>query len=162
MFEVFICRYKFPPMSIIEMIKRDHDEAREMMQTIALEHDAEEASEDFEELKMALLAHAKSEEEVVYPVLARQDETRELVLEARQEHRLAEQMLAELERGDASDEEWRAKFAVLKTNVEHHIQEEEKEILPKMKKVLPKDELEDLAEDFEEAKVRYEGRLVTA
>lgn len=149
-------------MSIIEMIKRDHDEVREMMETIALEHDSEAASEDFEELKMALLAHAKTEEEVVYPVLARHGETHELVLEARVEHKLAEQMLDELERGDAGEEEWRAKFMVLKTNVEHHIQEEEKELLPKMKKIFNNEDMDALAEDFEEAKMRHEGRLVAA
>lgn len=149
-------------MSIIDMIKRDHDEARELMETITLEHDAREAAETFEELKTALLAHAKTEEEVLYPALARQEETHELVLEAKEEHTLAEQLLDELERGDSSDEAWHAKFVVLKTNVEHHMREEEKELLPKMKKMLNREDMDVLAEDFEEAKARHEGALVVA
>lgn len=149
-------------MNIVDLIKRDHDEAKELMETIALERDPAQAMESFGELKTALTAHAQAEQEVLYPAMKVIDETRELTLEAYEEHALAMQLMDELEQEDASSETWRAKFMVLKTNVEHHVREEEKELLPKAKRLLPKDEMSTLAEDFEEARARYEGVAVGA
>ncbi|MBI1907891.1 hemerythrin domain-containing protein [Candidatus Uhrbacteria bacterium] len=149
-------------MNIFDMIIRDHDEAKELMEVIAKERDTEEACTAFEELKAALLAHAKAEQEVLYHALRERRETHALILEADEEHRLAEQMLDELERGDASDDEWHAKFVVLKHSVEHHMREEENALLPKAKHVLSRDEVAELTDDFVDAKAKYEGVLVGA
>lgn len=149
-------------MNIVDLIKRDHDEAKELMETIALEHDPAAAMESFTELKNALSAHAKAEQEVLYPELKVLDESRPLTLEAYEEHALAEQLLDELSQEDAAAETWRAKFVVLKEVVEHHMKEEEKELLPMAKRLLTKDNMATLAEDFAAARARYEGVAVGA
>jgi hemerythrin-like domain-containing protein len=52
------------------------------------------------------------------------------------------------EMGDVpvSDETWTAKFAVMKENLEHHIEEEETDMFPKARKVFDQEELDELGE----------------
>ena len=52
------------------------------------------------------------------------------------------------EMGDVpvSDETWTAKFAVVKENLEHHIEQEETEMFPKARKVFDQQELDELGE----------------
>jgi hemerythrin-like domain-containing protein len=49
-------------------------------------------------------------------------------------------------------EEWTAKFTVLKENVEHHVEEEEGDMFPKARKVLSDKQAEALGTRMEEAK----------
>ena len=50
------------------------------------------------------------------------------------------------------DEQWTAKFTVLKENVEHHVEEEEEEMFQKARKVLSEDEIDELGERLQQAK----------
>ena len=86
--------------------------------------------------------HARIEETIFYPELKKADETRDITLEAFEEHRLVKQLLGELEEMDKGAEEWTAKFTVLKENVEHHVEEEEGEMFPKARKVSSEEQAE--------------------
>lgn len=138
-------------MTIFDILEKDHDEAKDVMESITDAEGTEERSHLFADLAMKLTAHAEAEEEVFYARLRNEDVAKDLVLEADEEHRLAKQLLGELEKADI-DRAWMAKFSVLKTNVEHHIAEEENMLFPKAKKVFSKDEQRILAEQFLEAK----------
>lgn len=138
-------------MTIFDILEKDHDEAKDVMEAITDAEGTEERSHLFADLAMKLTAHAEAEEEVFYARLRNEDVAKDLVLEADEEHRLAKLLLGELEKADI-DRAWMAKFSVLKTNVEHHIAEEENMLFPKAKKVFSKDEQRILAEQFLEAK----------
>ena len=58
-------------------------------------------------------------------------------------------MLADLLKLDAKDKTFEAKLKVLKEQVEHHVGEEEKELFPKVKEALNKEELEALGKTME-------------
>jgi hemerythrin-like domain-containing protein len=53
---------------------------------------------------------------------------------------------------DKSDEQWTARFTVLKESVEHHVEEEEGDMFPKARKVLSQEQAEILGTRMEEAK----------
>ncbi|TMA16413.1 MAG: hemerythrin domain-containing protein [Deltaproteobacteria bacterium] len=53
-------------------------------------------------------------------------------------------LIADLLEMSVDDPQFDPKVAVLKENVEHHIEEEEEELFPKVKKMLKEEELEDL------------------
>jgi hemerythrin-like domain-containing protein len=72
-----------------------------------------------------LNAHELIEEQILYPALKAHPEARDIVLEGVQEHHVADLLVKELHELSRSDEQWGAKFKVLKENIEHHIQEEE-------------------------------------
>ena len=91
-----------------------------------------------------LTLHELIEEKVLYPALEPYPETREIVLEGVEEHHVADVVVTELRRLAKDDEKWAAKFKVLKENIEHHIQEEERVMFPAARTRLSRDELDAL------------------
>lgn len=80
-----------------------------------------------------LVIHAQLEREILYPALRRALDEPELLDEAEVEHRMAHQMISELEFMDSEDELYDAELAVLCNYVSHHIHEEESRIFPKIR-----------------------------
>jgi len=93
-------------------------------------------------LSKALTIHEMIEEKVLYPALKEFPEARDIVLEGFQEHHVADLIAKELEGVSTTDEQWGAKFKVLKENIEHHIQEEEGPMFRTARGVMPADRLE--------------------
>jgi hemerythrin superfamily protein len=140
-------------MDIFEMLKKDHREVKDLFESL-LESDAngEDREELFQQLRQALELHSAIEEKYLYPALQEVEETRDMALESIEEHRIVKQLLEELEDLDPEDEQWNAKLKVLMENVEHHVEEEEKELFKKAQKVLSKDELKEMGERAQEEK----------
>lgn len=145
--------------TVFDVLRNDHDEAKKLMNDIADADSNEERSHLFAELKQKLDAHAEAEEAVFYPRLRNEEDTRELILEADTEHKLTKQMLHELERSEV-DDEWVAKFTVLKHMVEHHIREEERQLFPVAKRIIDKDEAQNMAAVVQEEKEMRLGEYV--
>ena len=93
-------------------------------------------------LSKALTIHEMIEEKVLNPALKEFPEARDIVLEGFQEHHVADLIAKELEGVSTTDEQWGAKFKVLKENIEHHIQEEEGPMFRTARGVMPADRLE--------------------
>lgn len=106
----------------------------------------------FARIRLELEVHARIEEELFYAELAKIDEAEDLVREARTEHDLVKDLLAEIGRMKQDDSDYVAKVAVLRENVEHHVEEEEGEIFPLAKKHLSSERLEKIADQIERRK----------
>jgi iron-sulfur cluster repair protein YtfE (RIC family) len=141
-------------MNAFTLLKADHDKVAKLLEQIdqTTERGVKTREELFAKVKTELDLHAQIEETIFYPALEQAEETRDITLEAFEEHRLVKQLLKELESLSKDTEEWTAKFTVLKENVEHHVEEEEGEMFPKAKKVLSKEDQETLGARLEEAK----------
>ena len=150
-------------MDAFALLKADHEKVAGILDTIegTTERAIKGREELFGKLKEELDLHARIEEEIFYPALEEEDETREITLEAYEEHRLVKQLLSELEAEPKDTEEWTAKFTVLKENIEHHVEEEEGEMFSKARKVLSKSDAEVLGERLQEAK-RQEKSLAAS
>ncbi|MET9881273.1 hemerythrin domain-containing protein [Actinacidiphila glaucinigra] len=100
-----------------------------------------------------LTAHAWIEEQIFYPA-AREaaPETSDHVLESVEEHHVVVWMLSELKGADPKDEHFKAKMAVLMENVRHHVEEEEQDWFPVIRKALGRNRLTELGEQMQRAK----------
>ncbi len=134
-------------MDAIEIIEADHKVVAALMDKIANTTERAEVTREelFAKLKLNLDAHAEMEEQAFYPAIEEAKETHKITLEAFEEHAVVKDLLAQLAAEDHNTEEWTAKFTVLKENVEHHVKEEEEDLLPKSRKILGKDKLMELA-----------------
>ena len=108
-------------------------------------------------LTAELNVHELIEEKILYPALEPHAEAREIVLEGFQEHHVADLLLNELHALARSDEQWGAKFKVLKESIEHHLQEEERKMFRIARAVLSRDELTDLGVRMKALKTELEG-----
>lgn len=95
-------------------------------------------------LAVEIAAHERKEEKVLYPALKRHREARDIVLEGYQEHHVADVLVKELHELATDNEQWGAKFKVLKESLEHHIEEEESQMFPAARQVLTREELREL------------------
>ena len=112
----------------IALLKQDHRTVEELFAQF------EKASGDGRKEKIAkqicleLTVHAQIEEEIFYPACEGKIEE-DLIKEAYVEHDGAKILIAEIESGSESgDEFYDAKVKVLQEQIEHHIEEEEKRL----------------------------------
>src|SRR6185295_7620257 len=141
-------------MNAFTLLTADHKKVAGILEKIdsTTERGVKTREDLFTQLKTELDVHAHIEETILYPALEEVEVTHDITLEAYEEHRLVKQLLAELEKMDKGEEQWTARFTVLKENVEHHVEEEEGEMFPKARKALSEEQAEELGTRLEAAK----------
>ena len=141
-------------MNAFELLKKDHKKVSDLFKQLedTTERAVKTREELFTKLKQELEIHARIEEQIFYPAIKEAEETREITLEAIEEHNVVKQLLSELESTPVEDEVWTAKLTVLKENVEHHVEEEEGEMFKDAQKVLSAEQVEELGARMESAK----------
>ena len=87
-----------------------------------------------EEICTMLTVHATVEEEIFYPAAREAMDEQDLLDEAEVEHASAKDLIAQIRGMSPADELYDAKVKVLGEYVDHHVQEEEKELFPKVRK----------------------------
>jgi Hemerythrin HHE cation binding domain len=141
-------------MDAMSLLKEDHQKVKKML--VELESTTERGVKTREELftkvKQELVIHEAIEEEIFYPALKQHPKTKEIALEAYEEHHVVDTVMAEIEGVAYDDEKWGAKFTVMKENLEHHIEEEEGEMFKQAKQVFDQDELTQLGESMKARK----------
>jgi iron-sulfur cluster repair protein YtfE (RIC family) len=146
-------------MKATELLKKQHREVEGIFKSI--ESGKGDVSQLLEQLADNLVAHMTIEQELFYPAVQKVD--KDLILEAFEEHAIAEIGLKRLLQADPLSPGFKAKVTVLKELILHHVEEEEKELFPKVEKALGK-ELEKLGAEMEtmfveSLEVGYEGTL---
>lgn len=145
-------------MDAFTLMKKDHEKVKKLFKELEKASTPEKREKIFTELKKELEAHAYMEENAFYPAMRDAKTTHDLALESYEEHHIVKILLAELDELPKYQEEWPAKLVVLKENVEHHVQEEEKEMFPKAKKILGK-RAKEVGEEMEKVKKYYLDQL---
>jgi len=95
-----------------------------------------------EELANSLAAHMAIEQELFYPRIKEAES--DLVNESYEEHAMAELALKRLLMTDPEEESFQARVTTLRELIEHHVEEEEQELFPKVEKALEEQELAQL------------------
>jgi hemerythrin-like domain-containing protein len=135
-------------MNAISLLEEDHRKMKKLLSELesTTERGVKTREELFGRVKEELTAHETIEEEIFYPALKEHPRTKEITLEAYEEHHVVDMVMAEIEGVAYDDERWGAKFKVMKENIEHHIEEEENEMFKQARRVFSRDELEALGE----------------
>jgi len=117
-----------------------------------------------EELANSLAAHMAIEQELFYPRIKEAES--DLVNESYEEHAMAELALKRLLMTDPEEESFQARVTTLRELIEHHVEEEEQELFPKVEKALEEQELAQLGKAmkarFDEMRARLRDRLEEA
>lgn len=147
-------------MDALSLLKADHDKAKKTLKQLdeTTERAVKTREELFGALKSDLVAHEAIEEEIFYPALKQHAEAKDTVLEAYEEHNVVDMVMSEIEQTPFEDETWKAKFTVMKENLEHHIEEEEGEMFEQARDVFDEETLESLGEQMASRKQELLGQ----
>jgi iron-sulfur cluster repair protein YtfE (RIC family) len=133
---------------VIELLKQDHREVEQLFGAFERDPQPSIAAEICAQLEL----HTTAEEHFVYPVLReRVSDGKKLADEAEHEHAQAKQIIGRVKR--TRDPEHLAEaVAELQHAIEHHVEEEEGTVFPKMESNLGKIELEAVGANVQEFK----------
>ena len=125
----------------VELLTKQHREVEELFEQFENLSDRSKASKKklADQICNALIMHTQIEEEIFYPATRSADEgeeeTEDMVDEAVVEHASAKDLIAQIQEMDPEDDLYDAKVKVLSEMIEHHVEEEEKEMFPKTRKL---------------------------
>lgn len=139
---------------ILDTLKKEHDEVKELLSKL---QDAEGAAERralVKQIKQALVPHTKAEQKVVYDAVLdlRDKGAQKDGYEGYLEHELASKTLERLGKESPASVEHKATAKVLKELVEHHIEEEERNIWRDVRENFSADDRAAMNHAFEAAK----------
>jgi hemerythrin superfamily protein len=138
-------------MNAISLLKNDHKTVEDLFKRFEkLGPRAVKSKQDLaERIVRELSIHAAIEEMAFYPAIreaAEKGDVDDMVLESLEEHHIVKWVLSEIERLGPSDERFDPKMRVLMENVRHHVEEEEKDLFPKVNKMFDRAQLDDLGD----------------
>ena len=134
-------------MDAISLLKDDHQKVRKLLKE--LDETTNRAEKTRPELlatiAMEIRVHSAIEEEIFYPAFKAAGDKADdgkMYFEALEEHRAAgELVLPDLLDTDVTSDQFGGRAKVLKELIEHHAGEEEKEMFPRARELLSKEEL---------------------
>ena len=123
------------PPDAVALLTRDHADVAELFE----EYEGLVESQGAEDEKQALaericamlVAHTKVEEEIFYPAAREALDDQRLLDEAEVEHGSARDLIEQIQSMDPTDDLYDAKVKVLGEYVQHHVREEESELVPR-------------------------------
>jgi iron-sulfur cluster repair protein YtfE (RIC family) len=135
---------------IIEALRHDHDEVREMFGRLE-QASGNQRKELFQQLLSELVRHEVAEEEILRPVSKR--DAGEAIANARiKEESEAEELLKEMEKLDTGSPEFTTKLARLRQEVESHAEAEETKEFPRVAEKETSERLQQMGKAYEAAK----------
>ncbi|HEU0166438.1 MAG TPA: hemerythrin domain-containing protein [Chloroflexota bacterium] len=136
------------------LLHHDHEEVEKMLEEFE-KAKGQEQMELARRICMELTIHALLEEQSFYPLIMEMGaEFKDMVLEAHEEHRQVKELIGMLEGSRPTEERFEPRMKVLMDDVLHHVQEEEKQLFPKLKKQVNKTRMEQWGQELEQVKTR--------
>ena len=148
------------PHDIVAAIKKDHEDLRNFLGLLKdTDQDMKDRRRAYAQFAALLKSHTTAEEQVVY---ARADKLtgRELHIKTAEgfvEHRLAEDLMKRIE-SCKKPLEWSAHANVISEIVEHHLKEEERDLLPLLDKKATREQNQTMLADYFTLRSRTQTR----
>ena len=148
-------------MDVLKFLEDEHDEVKQVFKKLEQAEGAS-ATRLWNQLKSMLTLHEELEETYFYPQLKEEKKTEDLVLESYEEHHVMDVLIEEISQLEPSAENWEAKIKVLQENTEHHIEEEEGSLFPKVRKIWDTRRREEVGRQMQQRKTERQKQARAA
>ena len=151
----FIPMIRRRAMRVTTILKKDHRMVRGLMMTLEMtpKFNGTVRKSLFNQIYNNLMTHATAEEEVFYPAIRNVAFGQGCqVDEAYKEHGTVKELLREMSNMDPMSEAFDSKLAELKSNVQHHVEEEEGELFQICETRMSEEQLREIGEALSERK----------
>ena len=145
-------------MNAIQLLKDDHKKVKGLLAELVdtTSRGVKKRNQLLATIAEELRVHVAIEEEIFYPAFkaaGEKSDDDQMYFEALEEHRAAgELVLPDLEKTAPDSEKFSGRAKVLKELIEHHADEEEKEMFPRARKLLDAATLADLGQQMQARK----------
>lgn len=146
-------------MDILDLIRKDHRQVETLFKEIENTNNNQELYDRFNELYKEINLHAKVEEQTFYPAIRESGDHNQLVSGAQKEHDKAKELLEEIASLSPASIEFEQKIRQLKEAIQHHVQEEEKEVFPLVSECMNAEEREQLGREFTTSKSQLQNEI---
>ena len=138
---------------VIEILTADHREMIGLLELIEETTDPAERRALADAATAEIVRHSVAEELFVYPVYTREvTDGADEVEHDKEEHQELEETLVKLEGVDSEDADFLRLVRELKGQLDHHVDDEESDQFPKLRRAVSAEELVDLGRKVEAAK----------
>ena len=142
--------------TIFDALRADHDNQRTLVDLLIKTEGASDGRRElFDRLKNELSAHAAAEERYFYVPLMEDDLTQEKARHSVAEHKELDDFIEQLEGYDFSASQWLITAREMAHRLEHHLDEEEREVFPVAGKALDDAQKTALAVDYRADMARH-------
>lgn len=142
-------------MNAISFLINEHNRFRKTFNDISeTSHRDETKRKMLSDLCKDLVRHETMEQNLWYPHFKDKDEFKDIVKHLVSEEKTAAGVIKDLEKAK-SQKEWQEKFLKLKHDVEHHANEEETKLFPRVKNFLSEKKLEEIGKEMSELKGHF-------
>jgi hemerythrin superfamily protein len=140
-------------LDVIDELTSDHREVTSLLDRIGTTTDPADKRELADIAITELVRHAVAEEMYVYPAMRENlPDGEEVVKHDTEEHKELERTMKQLEGVEATDPRFEQLVGELRSELRHHVEEEEREQFPKFRERVPHDQRVELREKVEKAK----------
>lgn len=143
-------------MEIFQSLAEEHRRIARLLEQLLQTQDTDDRTRLLSDLHEELEIHARLEKELLYPALRQGDGVDPMIEESLSEHEAMLSLASAIEGGDQS-EQWTSTLEKIKGHLDHHIHEEENQLFPKARTVLPADQQEKLAGQIVERRAEIAG-----
>ncbi len=143
-------------MDVTKLLTADHNRVKGLFtryKTASKAKDIEEATQLVAKILEELKVHTTIEEEIFYPAVHEMSvKLADIVDEGVEEHHVVKILLEEIAASEPGSDEWNAKVTVVIESVEHHVEEEENEMFPKVRSSSDASRREELGDQIDARK----------
>ena len=136
----------------IDYLIKDHDVVENYFTEVEQGVTAERGKTLFENIYHELTMHAIVEEQIFYPAIARNPKFKDLLKDAFNEHAQFKQQLGAIAYLEPASEEWTKMMSKVWKELQHHINDEEEKLFPKVRQEMSEKELKELGAELDEGK----------
>jgi hemerythrin superfamily protein len=137
---------------IVQVLQTEHRAVEDLLQRLAVEGDETVAAELVKQIMRELMSHSTAEDRVVYSTIEHNEEMEEDVEHARDEHAGIDEKLMAVVEAQPGNPDFKEKVQQLIECVQHHVEREENEILPKASQLIDAETSRELALLFKKQK----------
>ncbi len=138
---------------VIELLTEDHQDMLDLIGQIQQATTVEERRDTADAVIAEIMRHSVAEEMYVYPAMEKYlPNGAEEVEHDKQEHDELVDVMKKLEAVDAESEEFMSLVKELESQLRHHVEDEEQDQFPGLRKHIPADERKELGKKVAQAK----------
>ncbi|HET7711563.1 MAG TPA: hemerythrin domain-containing protein [Thermoanaerobaculia bacterium] len=149
----------------IALLKEDHQKVRKLLSQLEKAEGESRRTSLLGQIEKEVKIHTQIEEEIFYPAFrdaAKKKDDMKLFFEAVEEHHVVDLVMPEAKETSPGGEEFAAKAKVIKDLIEHHAEEEEKEMFPRARKLFDSAELRELGGRMKKRKTQLGGQSASS